>query len=180
VCQVNLLNPYHVRDPQLDPTVTTIPVDVLLQAPSSDELECPVPTSVTSLTATVDTLMSKTDGQLSPARTLDLTNLLTEFDDVYSDVPGRTTLGDHRIKLRSHTKPTRCTPYRLSQENSKVQKDELGNLLQQGITEKSTSSWASPVVMVPKLMVPYDFALTFVKSTVVRFQILSRCHVLRI
>ena len=81
---------------------------------------------------------------------MDLTTLLTEFDDVFSDVPGRTTLGEHRIELMSHTKPTCCTPYRLSQEKAKVLENELGNLLQQGITEESTSSWASPVLMVPK------------------------------
>ena len=118
VCHVNLLKPYHVRDPQLDPTVSTIPADVLSQSPSSDDLECPAPTSVTSRTSVIDTLMSKTDGQLTPARTVDLTSLLTEFDDVFSDVPGRTTLGEHRIELVPGTKPIRCTPYRLSPEKN--------------------------------------------------------------
>jgi len=145
VCHVNLLKPYHVRDPQLDPTVSTIPAEVLSQTPSFDDLESPAPTSVTSPTSVIDTLLSKTDGQLTPAR-----SLLTEFDYVFSDVPGRTTLGEHRIELVPGTKPIRCTPYRLSPEKAKVLKDELGNLLRQGIIEESTSSWASPVVMVPK------------------------------
>ena len=145
MCHVNLLKPYHVRDPQLDPTVSTIPAEVLSQTPSFDDLESPAPTSVTSPTSVIDTLLSKTDGQLTPAR-----SLLTEFDDVFSDVPGRTTLGEHRIELVPGTKPIRCTPYRLSPEKAKVLKDELGNLLRQGIIEESTSSWASPVVMVPK------------------------------
>jgi len=88
------------------------------------------------------------------------------------------------------TKPIRCNPYRLSPEKAKVLKDELGNLFRQGIIEESTSPWASPVVMTTgeaeglvlssKLTVPYDFALIFVKSTAVLFQILSRCHVLKI
>ena len=150
VCHVNLLKPYHVRDPQLDPKVSTIPADVLSQTPSSYDLECPAPTSETSPTSVIDTLMSKTDEQLTPARTVDLTSLLAEFDDVFSDVPGRTTLGEHRIELVPGTKPIRCTPYRLSPEKAKVLKDELGNLLRQGIIEESTSPWASPVVMVPK------------------------------
>ena len=74
-------------------------------------------------TRAVDTLLSKRDGQLTPAQIVDLTNLLTEFDDVFSDVPGRTTLGEHHIELMPDTKPIRSTPYRLSPERAKVLKD---------------------------------------------------------
>jgi len=146
VCHVNLLKPYHVRDPQLDPTVTTIPADVLLQTPNSDDLECLAPTSVTSPTSVIDTLMLKTDGQLTPARTVDLTSLLTEYDNVFSDVPGRTTLGEHRTELMPGTKPIRCTPYRLSPEKAKVPKDELGNHLRQGIIEESVKMLRRPFI----------------------------------
>ena len=118
--------------------------------------------------------MSKTDGQLTLAQTVDLTSLLTEFDDVFSDVPGRTTLGEHRTELVPGTKPIRCTPYRLSPEKAKVLKDELGNLLRQGIIEEALALGLHLLSWSPKLTVPYDFALTFVKSTAVRFQILFR------
>jgi len=56
----------------------------------------------------------------------------------------------HHIELKPDTKPIRCAPYRLNQEKAKVLKDELDNLLDQGIIEESTSPWASPIVMVPK------------------------------
>jgi len=56
----------------------------------------------------------------------------------------------HHIELNPDTKPIRCPPYRLNQEKAKVLKDELDNLLDQGIIEESTSPWASPTVMVPK------------------------------
>jgi len=65
-------------------------------------------------------------------------------------MPGRTTLGVHHIELKPDTKPIRCAPYHLNQEKAKVLKDELDNLLDQGIIEESTSPWASPIVMVPK------------------------------
>ena len=78
-----------------------------------------------------------------------MTALLDEFSDVFSDVPGRTSLGVHHIKLKPDTKPIRCAPYRWNQEKAKVLKQELDNLLDQGIIEESTSPWASPIVMVP-------------------------------
>ena len=38
----------------------------------------------------------------------------------------------------------------MNQEKAKVLKDQLDNLLNQGIIEESTSPWASPIVMAPK------------------------------
>jgi len=46
VCHVNLLKPYHERDPDLDLVVTSIPADVLVQSPVMEEMECPAPTSL--------------------------------------------------------------------------------------------------------------------------------------
>ena len=43
VCRVNLLKPYHERDPELDPVVASIPADVLDQSPVIDEMGCPAP-----------------------------------------------------------------------------------------------------------------------------------------
>ena len=108
------------------------------------------PTSLTTPSTVVGTLLSKTDGQLTPAQTLDLTNLLTEFYDVFSDVPSRTTLGEHHIELMPDIVSVRCTPYRLSPGRAKILKDELSNLLRQGIIEDITSPWASLVVVVLK------------------------------
>jgi len=56
----------------------------------------------------------------------------------------------HHKELKPDIKPIRCAPYRLNQEKVKVVKDELDNLLDQGIIEESTSPLASPIVMVPK------------------------------
>ena len=41
-------------------------------------------------------------------------------------------------------------PLSSESEKGKVLKDELDNLLDQGIIEESTSPWASPIVMLPK------------------------------
>ena len=112
-------------------------------------MESPAPTSFPTSAPVVETLLSKADGQLISTQTEDLTALLDEICDVFSDVPGRTTFGVHHIELKPDTKPVRYAPCRLNQEKAMVLKDELDNLFDQGIIEESTSPWASPIVMVP-------------------------------
>jgi len=119
VCHVNLLKPYHEREPRLDPVVTTQPADVLVQSTVIEEMECPAPTSLPTSAPMVETLLSKADGLLTSTQTEDLTALLDEFGDAFFDVPGRTTLGVHHIELKPDTKPTRCAPYRLNQEKAR-------------------------------------------------------------
>ena len=87
---------------------------------------------------------------LPPEQQSELVNILTEFADVFSDVPGRTTLVVHHIELLPNTHPTRCTPYRVHPEKREFLRKELDNLLRLGIIEESDSPWASPIVMAPK------------------------------
>jgi len=83
-----------------------IPTDVLIQSPVTEEIECPVPTSLPPSVPVVKWL-SKADGQLTSTQTEDLTALLDEFGDVFSDMPGRTTLGVHHTEFKLDTKPIR-------------------------------------------------------------------------
>ena len=150
VCHVNLLKRYFERDPGLDPTPSTALAEVMLQHTVSEVQECTAPTSLASPAVIPDTLLSKLGDQLTSSQTSGLSRLLTEFADVFSDVPGRTTLGIHHIELFPNTRPIHSTPYRLSPDKAKVLKEELSNLVRQGIVEESNSPWASPIVMVPK------------------------------
>jgi len=86
--------------------VETIP-DVLVQSPVIEEIECPATTSLPTSAPMVETLLSKAEGQLTSTQTGDLTALLDDFGDVFSNVPGRTTLGVHHIELKPDTKPIR-------------------------------------------------------------------------
>ena len=94
VCHVNLLKPYHEREPGLDPAaVASIPADILIQSPVTEEIECPAPTSLPTSVPVVEALLSQADGQLTSTQTADLTALLDEFGDVFSDVPAEPPLG---------------------------------------------------------------------------------------
>lgn len=73
----------------------------------------------------------------------------TEYGDVFSDKPGQTSAAKITIDTEN-AKPVYLPPYRLPASRVKVVQEELRQLLQAGIIEKSDSPWAVPVVLVPK------------------------------
>ena len=138
VCHVNLLKEYYQHDPRFITCVTSEP-SVVMQETVSDE-------SVMSSSSTEPDLLSS----LPPEQQSELIQILEEFADVFSDVPGRTNLTVHHIKLLPNTRPIRCTPYRLHPKKHEFLRKELDNLLQLGIIDESDGPWASLIVIVPK------------------------------
>ena len=60
-------------------------------------------------------------------------------------------LCSHHINLIPGSKPVSSPPYRLHPDKAVVVKKEIGELLlDMGIIKQSDSSWASPIVLVPK------------------------------
>jgi len=141
VCHVNLLKKYVDRDPTWKITVDEPPANVLLQTSAAGPISQTVIPSADSVAF---------DDRVTIQQQSDLKNLLDEYDVIFSDVPGKTTLGVHHIEVPPVTRPIRCTPYRLGPEKSAYLKKELADLVDLGIIEESSSPWASPIVMVPK------------------------------
>lgn len=75
--------------------------------------------------------------------------LLVKFSKQLSDVPGRTTLGYHDIKL-TDSKPTRSRPYPVPHALRETIKDEVKNMMELGVIEESDSPYASPLCIVKK------------------------------
>ena len=75
--------------------------------------------------------------------------LKEEYPEVFSDLPGRTTVATLKINtgeagsIASH-------PYRIPDRLKGGVKEELEKLIELGIVVPSTSPWASPIVPVPK------------------------------
>ena len=84
------------------------------------------------------------DSQLSQAK-----SLLASFSDVLTDVPGRTNLGHHSIKVTS-TDPIRQRPYPVPHAMKDTIEKETQKMLEMGIIEPSDSPYSSPIVMVRK------------------------------
>ena len=75
---------------------------------------------------------------LNPQQLKDLENLLLEFEDVFSDTPGKTNEAVHHIKTRTAS-PTNQLPYRIPTKWRADLDKEVDQLLKTGIISKSDS-----------------------------------------
>ena len=72
-----------------------------------------------------------------------------KYAAVFSDVPGRTSKIEHKINLVDE-KPVYLKPYPLPYALRQELKDEIREMLDMGVIRKSSSPYASPVVIVKK------------------------------
>ena len=86
---------------------------------------------------------------LSEEKKQKLRDLLEEYQDVFSDVPTKTHLITHEIKLNTD-EPVYCKPYKVPINMVSKVNDELKQMLEQGIIERSNASYASPMVIIKK------------------------------
>ena len=75
--------------------------------------------------------------------------LKEEFPEVFSDLPGRATVGQFEINT-GEAAPMRSHPYRVPDRLKEGVRAEVNKLVELGIVVPSNSPWASPVVPVPK------------------------------
>jgi len=87
--------------------------------------------------------------QLSPKQTHEVTELLHEFQNVFTNVPKVTNLGKHAIHLTS-SEPIRSNAYPLPYALREQVDKEIDSMLASEIIEPSTASYASPIVVVKK------------------------------
>jgi len=76
-------------------------------------------------------------------------NLVSEYQDVFTDVPGKTDLSECTIELIDAT-PIRLRPYPVPYALQKEMKLEVQKMLNMGIIEPSRSEYSSPPVIVRK------------------------------
>ena len=86
---------------------------------------------------------------LSPDQKDDLWTTWQRFTIVLCSSPGRTTIAEHRIST-GLAKPIRLPPYRIPHAYKDTVREELRQMEQEGIIEKSSSEWAAPIVLVKK------------------------------
>ena len=118
--------------------------DELLTTPSKDALETP------DLVKLSDDLVSEEKREVS--------SLLHEFSDVFTDSPGLTNLIEHEIRTTTDT-PIRLNPYPLPFAMTKVVSEEIDNMLKMKVIEPSESAYSSPIVMVRKKDQSFRFCI---------------------
>ena len=73
-----------------------------------------------------------------------------EYKDIFAAKnPGTTSTIKHQIDV-GENKPIHQAPFRTSSKERKIIEEETNKMLSQGIIERSSSPWASPVVLVTK------------------------------
>ena len=79
----------------------------------------------------------------------ELNELLRIYSTTLSDLPGKTTLEEHEIRLYTES-PIYTRQYPLPLQSEDLIKKEVQTLLDLGVIERSNSEYASPVVLVKK------------------------------
>ena len=102
----------------------------------------------------------KISKDLSKQQENQVKELLEEFKDVLTDIPGETNLIEHKINLTSD-QPIRTKQYPLPFAMSQTVKEETKKMLEMGIVEPSSSPYLSPVVLVKKSDQTVRFCIDF-------------------
>ncbi|XP_063589651.1 uncharacterized protein LOC134766651 [Penaeus indicus] len=143
---VNLIKAYHTQNLQV---VNSLVHEV------GDELKTAVDFQVTK----VEVKLHNSDVLQNPYEKLShlerdqqsiIIALLSDFLDIFNDVPCPSPVVAHDVILVEGAVPVRQSPYRLSPSKKEILREEVRFLLDHGLIEQSESEWASPCVLVPK------------------------------
>ena len=91
----------------------------------------------------------KVNDSLDESRRKELARVLCEYQDVFSDVPKKTTAAECKLYLTSD-EPVRAPPYKVPQALKETLEKEIDMMLRMGIIEQADSPYGHPVVMVKK------------------------------
>ena len=92
----------------------------------------------------------------------ELAEVITQYREVFPDVPSKTNLIEHDVDVREST-PIKQHPYRVSPIKKELLDKEVQYMLKNDIIEESQSNWSSPCILVPKHDGGFQFCTDFRK-----------------
>jgi len=98
---------------------------------------------------------------LSECQKQDMVDVFAKFNQLFSDVPGRTSITEHDIILLEGVTPIKQHPYRLNPAKLSALHSEVQYMLKNDLIEPSQSPWSSPIILVPKPDKTYRFCIDF-------------------
>ena len=137
---------YKVRQPGRRKTSQIYHINLLKKWHSPDCVPMP---SLMAETPGSDPSQVPLGPQLAPTHRQDLVELVGQFNDVFSDQPGRTDVIQHDI-ITEPGKKVRLRPYRIPEAKRATISEEVKKMLELGVIEESHSAWSSPIVLIPK------------------------------
>ena len=138
VFHVNMLREWH------SPSGTSCWAEEIPNGDDSDEID-----DIVTWSSLGDSGQPVVGDQLSPDKLGDIQSLWARFAMVLDENPGRTTVTEHHIKT-GEASPIRLPPYRIPYAYRDTVQNELKEMEQAGIIERSSSEWAAPIVLVKK------------------------------
>ena len=92
----------------------------------------------------------------------ELAEVITQFREVFPDVPSKTNLIEHDVDV-GDSAPIKQHPYRVSPMKKEILDKEVQYMLKNDIIEESQSNWSSPCILVPKHDGGFRFCTDFRK-----------------
>ncbi|XP_076031946.1 uncharacterized protein LOC143019850 [Oratosquilla oratoria] len=90
----------------------------------------------------------------------DLTALLSKYQEVFRDTPGKTDLILHDVDV-GDAKPIKQAQYRVNPQRAAIIRKEIDYMLAHGLITPAQSEWSSPVILVPKADGTQRFCVDF-------------------
>ena len=90
-----------------------------------------------------------TGDNLTEEQRAEFIDLASQFQSLFTDAPGTTSLAQHHIKLTSD-QPVRSRPYPVPYSLRESLKKDITDMMTMGVIRESSSPYASPVVVVKK------------------------------
>ena len=104
------------------------------------------------------------DERLTTEQRKELRTLLSRHAPCFAKKKGLTHLAEHCIET-GDARPIRSAPYRVSETERRIIKEQVRQMEEDGIVSPSRSPWSSPVVLVKRRVEIYAFALIIVGLT---------------
>lgn len=167
LCHINMLKPYFQRE---EPSVPVCAASLCpLEGeegcyPSVEEDCCPSAEAVETWEdndkAWVE--VSRKLSHLPEVQREEFLFLLSQYQDVFRNTPGRTTAACHDVDV-GEEKPVKQPPYRVSPRLFAIIQKELTYMLDHGLIRPAQSEWCSPVTIVPKPGGSFRFCIDYRK-----------------
>lgn len=97
---------------------------------------------------------------LPPATGQKARQLLADYEDIFTDLPGLTSLTEHNIDT-GDSLPIRCRLRPINDTKRAILDEQIDALLVQGLIRPTSSPWASAPVLVPKKSGGYRLAVDY-------------------
>ncbi|MCP8719654.1 MAG: reverse transcriptase domain-containing protein, partial [Asgard group archaeon] len=142
IFHVNLMKPYHQRPEFVNLVIEEVEKDIEGDADIPYPLADPTQVDFWKIVEE-----NRLEDRVSAEEIGKFQEIIGKYGAVFSSDPGCTPLVEMDIKLLDET-PVRARPYRMSQRQICILKEEIRRLLELGVIEVGQSDYASPMILV--------------------------------